>query len=88
MDERFATTAFERILRGKQVKIGEALTQVPHETLGLSAGCAFFYQSEGVVRTGDVSAMLVGHGPVVVRDDRHVIEGTSLDRDLEALLLR
>jgi len=88
MDERSATIAFERFLHGKQAKMGEALARVPREAQRLSAGWAFFYQSEAFVATGDVSAMLAGHGPVVICDDGRVIEGGSLDHDPEALLAR
>jgi hypothetical protein len=59
---------------------------VSNEAQRLSGGWAFSYQSKAFVATGDVAAMLVGHGPVVIRDDGYVIEGSSLDRDPEALL--
>jgi len=52
--------------------MGEALARVPREAQRLSAGWAFFYQSEAFVATGDVSAMLAGHGPVVICDDGRV----------------
>jgi hypothetical protein len=29
--------------------------------------------------------MLVGHGPVVIKDDGEIIEGGSLDNDADAL---
>ncbi|WP_082462632.1 YrhB domain-containing protein [Sphingobium sp. Leaf26] len=88
MDERSATDAFDRFLRVKQAALGEALARVPHEARRLSAGWAFFYQSEAFVATGDVGAMLVGQGPVVIHDDGRVVEGGSLDRDPEVLLHR
>jgi hypothetical protein len=88
MDEQSATDVFSAFLRGKEADTGEALARVPLEAQRLSAGWTFFYQSKAFLAAGDFSAMLVGHGPVIVRDDGHVIEGGSLDRDPEALLHR
>ena len=88
MDEQSATDAFGAFLRGKEAETGEALARVSHEAQRLSGGWAFFYQSKAFLATGDVCAMLVGHGPVIVRDDGHVIEGGSLDLDPEGLLHR
>ncbi len=88
MDERSAINVFERFLRGKQAETGKALARLPREAQRLSAGWAFFYQSEAFVATGDATAMLVGHGPVVIRDDGRIVEGGSLDHDPEALLAR
>lgn len=88
MDEQSANDAFDGFLRDKEAEIGEALARVPHEAQRLSGGWAFSYQSKAFVATCDPIEMLVGHGPVVIRDDGHVLEGGSLDRDLEALLHR
>ena len=88
MDEQSATDAFDGFLRRKEAETGEALARVPDETQRLSGGWAFSYQSKAFVAAGDPTAMLVGHGPVVIRDDGHVIEGGSLDRNPEALLHR
>ena len=88
MDEQSATEVFDGFLRGKEAETGEALVRVLRQAQRLSGGLAFFYQPEAFVATGDVTAMLVGHDPVIICDDGHVIEGGSLDRDPEALLHR
>jgi hypothetical protein len=80
--------AFDAFLRGKEREIGEPLSALSAGPERLSAGWAFFYQSRSYVETGDSGKMLVGHGPVVVTDDGRIIEGSSLDRDPEAMLGR
>ena len=88
MDADTANRAFLAFLARKASQIGEPLAEVPHASQRLSGGWAFYYQSKTFVETGDVMTSLVGHGPVVIRDDGRIIEGGSLHHDPETLLLR
>ncbi len=88
MDQDTATRLFADFLARKQMELGEALVGNPPSPKRLSSGWAFFYQSRAYVETGETADMLVGQGPVVITDIGHLIEGGSLDRDLEALLSR
>ena len=88
MSEEEAIEAFAAFLDRKAGEVGEELTRMRTMSQRLSAGWAFFYQSRTYVETGDPSTMLVGHGPVVVKDDGGVVEGGSLDHDPERLLSR
>jgi hypothetical protein len=88
MDETNANAAFEAFLLRKEKETGEPLSRVPMPPQRLSAGWAFYYQSRAYLETKDFRAMLVGQGPVVIRDDGRIIEGGSLDRHPESLLTR
>lgn len=88
MDEDTATAAFTAFLVQKQSALGEELGRVPIPAERLSAGWAFHYQSSAYLETGKFGDQLVGHGPVVIKDDGTVIEGGSLDREPEKLLSR
>ncbi len=88
MDYDVAEKAFRAFMGNKEAKIGTALSMVPNTSKRLSQGWAFYYQSKAYVETGDWHQSLVGHGPVVLRDDGKIIEGGSLDHDPEALLTR
>ncbi|HEX8553716.1 MAG TPA: YrhB domain-containing protein [Sphingomonas sp.] len=87
MDESAATNACHIFLSGKEVELGEPLALVSRPQR-LSGAWAFFYQSRAFVETGAFSALLVGHGPVIIRDNGEVIEGGSSDHDPDALLAR
>ena len=87
MDLAAAIEAFDGFLERKQNELGEALASV-REPDRLSHGWVFHYQARAYMETGEFSSMLVGHGPVVIRDDGEIIEGGSLDKDPEALLNR
>lgn len=88
MNEYASTRAFTAFLVRKQSELGEDLGRVPIAAERLSAGWAFYYQSRAYLETGNSDDRLIGHGPVVVRDDGTVIEGGSLDWQPETLLLR
>jgi hypothetical protein len=72
----------------KSAEIGGALAPTLLPPKRLSAGWAFHYQAQSYIEQGDLRAMLVGHGAVIVADDGRIIESGSSDRDLEALLER
>jgi hypothetical protein len=84
MDETSAAAAFEAFLIRKQKETGEPLLRVPMPSQRFSSGWGFYYQSRAYLETGDFRAMLVGQGPVVVRDDGRIIERGSLDREPRA----
>ena len=88
MTKEAADEAFRAFLTCKEQATGEPLSMMPNSPERLSGGWAFYYQSTAYVETGNFNRMLVGHGPVVIRDDGEIIEGGSLDRDPEALLTR
>jgi hypothetical protein len=88
MDLEAAMEAFDGFMTRKQDELGEALASLRKPPERFSHGWAFYYQSRAYVETGEVRSMLVGHGPVVIRDDGGIIEGGFLDRVPEALLLR
>jgi hypothetical protein len=83
-----AIEAFSYFMARKQGELGEAIAASRESPKRLSAGWAFYYQSRAYLETGELGSMLVGHGPVVIRDDGAIIEGGSLDVDPEALLSR
>ncbi|MDP3401749.1 MAG: YrhB domain-containing protein [Brevundimonas sp.] len=85
-DHASPARAFDSFLRTKEKEIGRPLAAAIAQPKRLSAGWAFYYQSREYVETGALEAMLVGNGPVVIRDDGHVIEGGSLDHDPEQML--
>lgn len=87
-DHASPVRAFASFLSTKEKAVGEPLSAVLAQPARLSAGWAFYYQSREYVETGTLETMLVGHGPVVVKDDGRVIEGGSLDRDPEQMLTR
>jgi len=87
-DHASPVRAFASFLRAKEKEIGRPLAAVIAQPKRLSAGWAFYYQSREYVETGAFQAMLVGHGPVVIKDDGRVIEGGSLDHDPEQMLTR
>jgi len=86
MDEKAATRAFQDFLIRKSAEIGEALAPTLLQPRRLSAGWAFQYQTQSYIERGDLGAMLVGHGAVIVADDGRIIESGSSDRDLESLI--
>jgi hypothetical protein len=86
MDEKAATRAFQDFLIRKSAEIGETLAPTFLPPKRLSAGWAFHYQAQSYIEQGDLGAMLVGHGAVLVGDDGRIIESGSSDQDLEALL--
>jgi hypothetical protein len=86
MDMGTATRAFGNFIAQKQDDLGEPLAPTGTPPERLSSGWAFYYQSRAYMETGELSAMLVGHGPVVISNEGRIIEGGSLDRDAEALL--
>ncbi|MGN7998215.1 YrhB domain-containing protein [Sphingomonas sp. 22176] len=86
MDEQAAIRAFQDFLSRKSAAIGEALAPTLLPPKRLSAGWAFHYQAQSYIEQGDLGALLVGHGAVIVADDGRIIESGSSDRDLEALL--
>lgn len=88
MDEQASIEAFNAFLLRKQAHVDVELAPMQRPAQRLSCGWAFYYQSREFVDTGDFAKMLVGHGPVVIRDDGEIIEGGSLDRDPELLLSR
>jgi hypothetical protein len=87
-DHASPAKAFASFLSAKENAVGEPLSAVLAQPERLSAGWAFYYQSREYVETGAPETMLVGHGPVVIKDDGRVIEGGSLDRDPERMLTR
>ncbi|WP_164934313.1 YrhB domain-containing protein [Bradyrhizobium guangzhouense] len=87
MDVAAAIAAFEVFIERKQNELGETLASLGRPER-LSRGWAFYYQSRAYMETGEFSSMLVGHGPVVIKDEGGIIEGGSLDNDPEALLNR
>lgn len=87
-DHASPARAFDLFLRTKEKEIGRPLAAVIAQPKRLSAGWAFYYQSREYLETGALEAMLIGHGPVVVKDDGRVIEGRSLDHDPEKMLTR
>lgn len=87
-NEASPVRAFASYLTAKERELGEPLSALPAGPERLSKGWAFYYQSRAYVETGAFDQMLVGHGPVVVADDGRVIEGSSVDRDPEEMLLR
>jgi len=88
LDHASPVRAFASFLIAKENAVGEPLSVVLAQPERLSAGWAFYYQSRKYVETGAPETMLVGHGPVVIKDDGRLIEGGSLDRDPEEMLTR
>jgi len=87
MDLAAAIEAFDCFIERKQNEIGEPLASMGSPDR-LSHGWVFNYQSRAYMENREFSDMLVGQGPVVIRDDGKIIEGGSLDGDPEALLNR
>ncbi|WP_296616711.1 YrhB domain-containing protein [Sphingomonas sp.] len=87
MEKEKAAEVFGLFLANKEKQIGQQLSEIASAER-VSDGWAFYYQARAYVDTGDFNEMLIGHGPVVVRDDGCLIEGGSLDHHPEALLNR
>jgi hypothetical protein len=88
VDVQAAEELFRVFLADKEAEIGVPLLKVRGASQRLSRGWAFYYQSKAYTETGDMLDSLIGHGPVVIRDDGKIIEGGSLDWDPETLLAR
>lgn len=73
---------FMQFLSHKESELGVELLNMSEAPRRLSRGWAFSYQARDYVEHGNLSQILVGHGPIIITDDGEIIETGSLDRDL------
>ncbi|WP_338662176.1 YrhB domain-containing protein [Pararoseomonas sp. SCSIO 73927] len=86
MQEAEARSIFVEFLAGKRRTHGYALAEVPGTARRLPGAWSFHYQATEFIETGDMQAMLVGNGPVVLMDDGSILEGGSLDFSAEDVI--